>query len=53
MVGDRKFDIQGARALGLRAVGVTYGYAQPGELEAAGADRLADTVEQLGRILTE
>lgn len=53
MVGDRKFDVIGARALGLRCVGVSFGYAQPGELEEAGAWRIADDVESLGRILLE
>lgn len=53
MVGDRKFDVIGARALGLRCVGVSFGYAQPGELEEAGAWRIAENVEKLGRILLE
>ena len=53
MVGDRKFDVIGARALGLRCVGVSFGYAQPGELEEAGAWRIAESVETLGRILLE
>ncbi len=47
MIGDRKFDIQGARAHGLTGVGVRFGYAPEGELEAAGADYIADTVEEL------
>ena len=53
MVGDRRFDVTGARALGLRCIGVSFGYAQPGELEEAGAWRIADDVETLGRILLE
>ena len=53
MVGDRKYDVTGARALGLRCIGVSFGYAQPGELEEAGAWRIADDVEELGRILLE
>ncbi len=51
MVGDRKFDIQGARAHGLTSVGVLYGCAPAGELEAAGADYLAVDVEELTKIL--
>ncbi len=47
MVGDRKFDIQGAKAHGLTGVGVRFGYAREGELEEAGADHIADTVEEL------
>ena len=47
MVGDRSYDIAGAAAWGLEAVGVLYGYAAPGELEEAGARYLAATVEEL------
>lgn len=47
MVGDRRFDVEGAKANHLCAVGVTYGYAQEGELEKAGADYLAHSVTQL------
>ena len=41
MIGDRKFDIQGAKAYGLTAVGVRFGFAEKGELEKAGADYIA------------
>lgn len=51
MIGDRKFDIRGAKAYGLTGIGVRFGFAQEGELEAEGADYIADTVEQLGRLL--
>lgn len=51
MIGDRKFDIQGAIAHGLTGIGVSFGYAGEGELSAAGADMVADTMEQLERIL--
>ncbi len=47
MAGDRHFDITAAKALGLCAVGANYGYAQPGELAAAGADVVFDTVEAM------
>lgn len=53
MIGDRKFDIMGAKAYGLTGVGVCFGYAQEGELEAAGADYVVDTVEQLEELLLE
>lgn len=53
MIGDRKFDVEGAHALGIRCVGVTYGYAQPGELEEAGADFLADSPDRLSELLLE
>lgn len=51
MIGDRKFDIQGAKLSGLVSVGVTFGYALPGELEEAGADYIVDTVSQLEELL--
>ncbi|MCM1136060.1 MAG: HAD hydrolase-like protein [Clostridium sp.] len=47
MIGDRKFDIQGAKAYGLTGVGVRFGYAGEGELEEAGAEYIAATVEEL------
>ena len=42
-VGDRRFDMQGARAHGIRAVGALWGYGSREELETAGADHLART----------
>ena len=53
MVGDRKFDIAGAKAYHIAGIGVAYGYAAPGELEEAGADVIAETVEELGKILLQ
>ena len=40
MVGDRRYDISGAHANGMRAIGVLWGYGNRDELEAAGADQL-------------
>lgn len=51
MIGDRKFDIQGAKAYGLTGVGVRFGFAQDGELEAAGAGYIAETVAELEEFL--
>ena len=47
MIGDRKHDILGAKACGIQSVGVHFGYAEPGELEEAGADYMVDTIEEL------
>ena len=48
MVGDRKFDVLGARACGVDCVGVEFfGYAPPGELEEAGAVAVVKTPEEL------
>ncbi len=44
MVGDREHDVHGAAAHGIACLGVTWGYAGPGELEAAGAVALVDDV---------
>ena len=42
MVGDRHFDIEGARANGVRAIGVTWGFGEHAELSTAGADLIVD-----------
>ena len=47
MVGDRKYDVEGARAAGAHSIGVAYGYAAPGELQEAGAEILVQNVEGL------
>lgn len=41
MIGDRSFDIAGAHANDVRAVGAVWGYGGMAELEQAGADALA------------
>ena len=52
MIGDRKFDIYGAKAHGLTGVGVRFGFAGEGELEEAGADYIAENMEELAVFLT-
>ena len=47
MVGDRHHDVEGARALGLDAIGVTFGYGSREELQGAGATYVVDTIAQL------
>lgn len=42
MVGDRRHDISGALAVGMRGLGVLWGYGTRDELETAGADQLVD-----------
>lgn len=51
MVGDRKFDIEGAHLNGLPAIGVLYGYGSREELEQAGADYLAADLTELSRLV--
>ncbi len=51
MVGDRKHDIIGAKANGVEAAGVTYGYGSREELLSAGADWIVPSVEDLRELL--
>ena len=51
MVGDRRFDVEGAKEFHIASVGVNYGYASPGELSSAGADVIVETVEELREAL--
>lgn len=52
MVGDRKFDAEGADVCGIAFAGVRYGYAPTGELESYPHVCLADTVSALQHFLT-
>jgi phosphoglycolate phosphatase len=49
MVGDRRYDIEGARQHGLDAIGVLWGYGSRAELESAWA--IAHTVDDLDALL--
>lgn len=51
MVGDRKYDILGAKSNQIGSIGVTYGYGSQQELESAGADLVIDTPERLKSVL--
>lgn len=51
MVGDRKFDIEGANVHGITSVGVSFGYGSEAELEQAGADFTVNSVESLSVVL--
>jgi len=50
MIGDRSYDIEAARACGVRAIGVTWGIG--GRAELAGADVLVDVPAQLVALLS-
>ncbi|PUB23406.1 phosphoglycolate phosphatase [Promicromonospora sp. AC04] len=52
MVGDREHDVHAAAHNDVPTVGVTWGYASPGELEAAGAVAVATTPDELRKLLT-
>ena len=51
MVGDREHDVLGAKKNGLPCIGAVYGYGTAEELTAAGAAALADTVDELHKLL--
>lgn len=51
LVGDRKFDVQGAHAFGLDAIAVTYGYGSVEELTNAKPEYLANSPDEITRIL--
>ena len=47
MIGDRKFDIEGANGAGVDSVGVLYGYGSREELETAVSTYIVDTPAQI------
>ena len=49
MVGDRRYDISGAHSVGMRSLGVLWGYGTRDELESAGADQLVEFPADLAR----
>lgn len=51
MVGDRVYDIEAAKSLGLDAIGAGWGYGSERELQDAGADYIAQTVPEAMRHL--
>ena len=54
LVGDTKYDVEGARLCGVPCIGVRYGYAAPGELKSAGAALIvADMAELETALLTD
>ena len=51
MIGDTAYDIEMARAAGVRAIGVEWGYHATSELLAAGAEAVARNPEELWELL--
>jgi len=51
MIGDREFDVIGAKKAGIKSIGVLYGYGDRSELENAGADYIVDTVADIEKVL--
>ncbi len=50
MIGDREFDMIGARTVGVTAIGALWGYGEREELVAARADALAATPQEAAEI---
>ncbi len=53
MIGDREYDILGAKAFGMDGIGVSFGYGSREELEQAGAIAVVDDVEGLSGLLLD
>lgn len=51
MVGDRKYDITGAKRYGFDSLAVSYGYAPVGELEAEKPTYIAGTIMEMRKIM--
>ena len=49
MVGDRFYDIEGAKANGIDSIAVLYGYGNREEFEKAGATHIVNTPEDIAR----
>lgn len=50
LIGDTKYDVEGADLCGIPCIGVRWGYAAEGELEAAGASGIVETPEMLAQL---
>ncbi|MCP4550645.1 MAG: HAD family hydrolase [Bacteroidetes bacterium] len=51
MIGDRKYDILGAKKCGIKNLGVTYGYGSKNELLESGADFLVDNPSDISQVV--
>ncbi len=51
LVGDRKYDMIGAKKAGISSIGVTYGFGSREELEREWPDCIVDTIEELRNVL--
>ena len=51
MIGDREYDVLGAKEMGLSSIGVLYGFGSRKRLEKAGADFIATSAKDIGKIL--
>lgn len=53
LIGDTKYDAEGAKAFGVRCIGVSYGFGTREELLAAGAAAVFDRIGEVERYIEE
>lgn len=53
LIGDTKFDAAGAKAYGIRCIGVSYGFGTREDMLAAGAEVVFDHIEEVERYIEE
>lgn len=53
IIGDTVYDIHMGKAAGCRTIGVNWGYHPIAELRDAGADKIAETMDELAQMLEE
>ena len=51
MIGDRFYDIEGAKECQLASIGCNWGYGEPDELENAGATYVVNSISELTKLL--
>ena len=51
MIGDRSYDVLGAKAFNMDSIGVTWGYGDRAELHAAGATYIVNKAEEIKEII--
>lgn len=51
MIGDTTYDVEMAKAAGITAIGVSWGYHAPQDLKTAGASFIVDSAGELGTLL--
>ena len=51
MIGDRFYDIDGAKSVGIASIGALFGYGSRPELEKAGADYIASEPYEIAKII--
>lgn len=47
LIGDTRFDVEGAKSVGMECIGITYGFGTREDLEEAGAISVFDTLDEV------